>query len=279
MQWQSFGHIHAKKILETQLQSQVFPHAYLFFGPAQVGKRTIAQEFARAIRGSTAEFDPDSTTVNVSADFGVESMRDLIASLHYKPMSGAYKVVIVDNCQDMNVQSANALLKTLEEPTGSTILILISSSRQLPKTIFSRCQVLYFSRASQGLMQEFAVQRGMAANDVLIAASNGAFGRLVVLSQSPEKFKQSLAYEEQLQHMVNSALGDRLLQLKALADLETSEIVEMFDAWKAMALRKATSNTQWLAWLEKIYGAQQQLATTIQTKFILEGLLIDLPTA
>lgn len=158
-------------------------HAYLFIGPAGVGKRLFATELARALlceqpAGQLDACDRCPACVQIDAgthpdffvaarpeeahEFPIELMRSLCASFSLKSARGKGKVVVLDDADDLNAESANCFLKTLEEPPPRSVLILISSSgeRQLP-TIVSRCQVVRFAPLPVPLVREL-----LAANEV-----------------------------------------------------------------------------------------------------------------
>ena len=80
-----------------------------------------------------------------SAEFPIELMRELCQHFSLKAARGRGKVVVIDDADDLNEESANCFLKTLEEPPPGSVLILIGTStdRQRP-TIMSRCQVVRF---------------------------------------------------------------------------------------------------------------------------------------
>jgi len=82
-------------------------------------------------------------------DISIEQIRKAKKHLNLSPYNSLYKFVIIDNAELMNSEAANALLKTLEEPRGNTILILIAQKPELlPKTIFSRLQEIRFKPVS-----------------------------------------------------------------------------------------------------------------------------------
>lgn len=143
-------------------------HAYLFVGPAGIGKRLFASQFAKTLLCESppegrwescdtcagcqlvdASTHPDLFLVTRPEDkveFPIAVIQQLCADLALKPARGARKIAIVDDADDFNDESANAFLKTLEEPPPGSLLILIGSSpeKQLP-TIRSRCQVIPFA--------------------------------------------------------------------------------------------------------------------------------------
>jgi DNA polymerase-3 subunit delta' len=143
-------------------------HAYLFVGPTGVGKRLFAVELAKALlceappgdgRLEACDRCPACAQVEVgthpdfftaarpteSAEFPIALMRELCQHFSLKAARGRGKVVVIDDADDLNAESANCFLKTLEEPPPGSVLVLIGSStdRQRP-TITSRCQVVRF---------------------------------------------------------------------------------------------------------------------------------------
>ncbi len=191
----------------TVLKSALPPgkpvNSYLFVGPEGVGKRTAALAFANSLfcqssinndaceandacgicvpcvkmkGGSFPDFKFIKPTIHknkTKEEINIEDIRELIASLAYKPYEAERKIVILDGVDQMNTQAANAFLKTLEEPPGDTILILIAANlnTQLP-TIISRCQIIRFRPVPFGEMTRFLMeQRGMDENQARLASA------------------------------------------------------------------------------------------------------------
>ena len=135
-------------------------HAYLLHGPAGIGKRALAERLMASLLCKQPEgleacghckscsllaagSHPDNYILEPEeADkaIKVDQVRDLVSFVVQTAQLGGRKVVLVEPVESMNINAANALLKSLEEPSGNTILLLVShqSSRLLP-TIRSRC--------------------------------------------------------------------------------------------------------------------------------------------
>jgi DNA polymerase-3 subunit delta' len=182
-------------------------HAYLFTGPAGVGKRRFATELGRALlcekpMGPLDACDHCPACLQIDAgthpdyhfaarppeslDFPVDLMRDVCASFSLKSARGRGKVVVIDDADDLNDQAANCFLKTLEEPPPRSLLIVIGSGpeRQLP-TIVSRCQVVRFSPLKADIMRSLLSEAGIgdpAVQDRLIRLGQGSPGQALALS-------------------------------------------------------------------------------------------------
>ena len=171
------GHQRQREWFQQAISRGRLASTFLFVGQRGIGKRTFALWLAKSLLCTTkpaeqlspcgacsnciqvaAGTHPDILQVRRPADragIPIEllvgprdaRMREgLCHDLRLRPMAGERRIAIIDDCDDLNVEGANALLKTLEEPPPRSIVILIGTSeqRQLP-TIRSRCQVVRFS--------------------------------------------------------------------------------------------------------------------------------------
>lgn len=161
------GHDAARQSFQTAVALGRLGQAYLFVGPEGVGKRLFARELAKALLCerppaplTACDHCPACAQVEVGShpdvfalrtpkdkhELPIEEMREFCKRLSQKASRGARKVGILEDADDFNASSANAFLKTLEEPAPGSVLILLATStdRQLP-TILSRCQVVRFS--------------------------------------------------------------------------------------------------------------------------------------
>lgn len=155
------GHSRVTGLLERELRQP--NHAYLFVGPAGVGKATVAKKFAAALlcptdgahKGEcrsccriTSGNNPDLVSIEPEgASLGVDQIRATVMRSNMAPIEGDRKIFLIDDAGRMTEAAANALLKTLEEPSSSTIFILVAESEEeFPPTVASRCRVIQFSR-------------------------------------------------------------------------------------------------------------------------------------
>ena len=144
------------------------PHALLLAGPAGLGKGVFARRLARALLCDRPDADgeacgqcrscrlfragshPDYSVVQPEEDgkiIKVDQIRALCAFLGYTAQYGGYKIALLEPADRLNVNAANSLLKTLEEPPGDGLLLLVTAQpARLPATVRSRCQKTGFDR-------------------------------------------------------------------------------------------------------------------------------------
>lgn len=224
------GHAEVIDLLARSLDRGRIAHAYLFSGPGEVGKRTVARAFAGALLGDDAPLDrhPDFIFVERNTDpktgvrktgITIEQIRDLRGRLAMGAFMNGWRAAIIDDAHLMNVESANALLKSLEEPHPRTLLILIASSDDavLP-TIRSRCQVIRFGRVSTDRIVAALGQRGVAGEEARLYArlADGRPGRAFALADGRERLADMRELREQLLGMLDASLTDRVMTMEKL---------------------------------------------------------------
>lgn len=135
-----------KVILDQQLKTNTFKQAYLFVGPAGTGKTTSARIFADRI--NNGECNP--IEIDAASHGNVDDIRDIVAQAKLKPLTGEYKIFIIDECHCLSGAGWSAMLKLIEEPPKTAVFIFCTTDVQkVPKTIISRCQRFDFQRISQ----------------------------------------------------------------------------------------------------------------------------------
>jgi len=196
-----FGHESRTSLLGRAIRAGRIAHAYLFHGMEGIGKRTAALAFAKAINclredaapcGECAScgkagrgVHPDIIAVSAGQAVRIGDIRDLQAQMIFRPFEGKRRIFILDEADRMNIAAANALLKTLEEPFPSNILILVTSRPDhLPATILSRCQRLGFDPLPAESVAAFLTERHSVGKDqarILASSSGGSIGRALLM--------------------------------------------------------------------------------------------------
>lgn len=193
------GHRPLLALLEREAAAPT--QAYLFVGPGSVGKATVARCFAARLlcgdddepgrRRVLAGLHPDLTLVEPDGrtSLTVDQARSTVARAVLAPVEAARKVILFEEAGVMTEEAANALLKSLEEPTPTTVFILVSEAEDdLPPTIASRCRTVLFGRVTDDELVAALQERGVEAEQAgrAAAASGGRPGLALLLATRPE---------------------------------------------------------------------------------------------
>ena len=202
MQNPIIGHQHIIEQLQRTVASDRIAGAYLFVGPTGVGKETVARYFAQLIfcqqnaqppivcgtclacRKVDSGNHPDLQFIRPEGSLlRIGQIRELQKQIVYEPLEASRKVYILTDVERMNAEAENCLLKTLEEPPASSVLILLTSNIQvLLPTTRSRCQILQFhpmptQELAAVLTDRFSVASEQATT--LAIAAGGAIGKAI----------------------------------------------------------------------------------------------------
>ena len=159
------GQEHISHTLKMAFSQDKLAHAFLFTGPRGVGKTTCARILAKTLNclDMTKDYEPcghcescvsfdDNASFSIfeldaASNNSVDHIRNLIEQVRVPPLSGKYKVFIIDEVHMLSASAFNAFLKTLEEPPPYAIFILATTEKhKILPTILSRCQIFDFRR-------------------------------------------------------------------------------------------------------------------------------------
>lgn len=234
------------------LEGNMF-HAYIFEGTEGIGKKFTAYNFAKAIlchenkaschdcssckkmeHGNHPDYyliEPDGNSIKDSQITGVQDI------MSKKPYESKNTVIIIDKAETMTVRAQNRFLKTLEEPCGDSIVILLTTNaNSMLPTITSRCMIMKFKPVHRKKISNFLIQKhGLKIEDTLVpvAFSNGNIGRAEKLYQS-ESFKEnrmkSIEIAKQLSDINTEnfyCIVDAIEELKEIS----LEVFDMLQFW------------------------------------------------
>jgi len=224
---------HVVTTLQNQISSGRVAHAYLFVGTRGTGKTSLAKIFARAINCSNLQ-DGESCGVcevcvssqsiasanileiDAASNNSVDNIRELREEIRHSPISGKYKVLIIDEVHMLSTGAFNALLKTLEEPPPHVFFILATTEAyKIPATILSRCQRFDFKRISPKSMAA-ALRKYMDSENISI--TDEALGYVTTLSDGAMRDALSLLDRAAALYQSDTITLEKLRELTGAAD-------------------------------------------------------------
>ena len=310
------GQDHAIGVLRRSLAANRVAHAYLFEGIDGCGKMLTAFSLVEALFCGSPEpcgacpacrkmanrqhpdlhlLEPEKGVIKI------DRIREIQRELSLRPADAPKKACIVCQADRMNQAAANAFLKTLEEPPGNALLILLSDTpTALLPTILSRCQRLRFNPLSQEVVAALLSARGVPAEEARSAASlaGGSMGKALditrqgslarrkeiveqVINLSPRNFALLTATAEQLGHEREEAkevvevltlfFRDVLLSRHGACTLVNSDLQACVE-WTAASL----STRGILERLDAVTGAGRSLFRNVNPRLTLETLFLSL---
>ena len=288
--WNLLGQVQLSNILENSFHQGKVAHAYMLVGPHKVGKLATAIKIAQALNcdgdnkpcgGCTpcnrieSGVHPDIQIITPTTDeetgrqhtvVRIQQIREMERSSSLAPYEGNYRVFIIDSVNSIAEEAANALLKTLEEPPSSVVLLLLATDEaSILPTIISRCQKLEVKPLSEhdmfNLLTENHAIESVDAK-LLAKVSNGRLGWALEAAKTP------------------SILGDRQKAVDTLIRAIDGDIEEKFKISQELSSfhnrdRKKLPETivLWLSWwrdLLMIIEGNSDLITNLDWKNLLE---------
>ncbi len=288
--------------LQKSLERGALNHAYIFAGPQGVGKTTLAKMFAQAaIAGRQLDLDvafqdkealldliliePETVEkkgVIKTRDISIEAVRDAQQKLSLFPYHGKYKVLIVRDAHRLNNSAQNALLKLLEEPNQTSMLILVTSEldKILP-TVQSRCEKISFSLVTQiELSLAFSGEKNFATDIPILAMGRPAIAKLML--ENEEQLELRRQQWQQLEKLRKGSLNEKMLLAEEFSK-DVRKALDTFNAWIWLLRTDALSNSddgvrnKTYATIEKIQQSMTLLkSTNANSRLLLEVLFMDI---
>ena len=332
--WQVVGQTKVVSLLQRSLERETVAHAYLVVGPPHVGKMTLALDLAKALNCEAS--DPpcgmcdscqkialakhaDVQIIGLSSDgnsvdkprveISIDQIRQMQHSASFPPFEGRCKVFIIDRAELLSDEAANCLLKTLEEPVGKVVFMLLTiNDRLLPATVISRCQRLELPplaateveaalKSRWGLEPQKARLLARLCHGCLGWALSAAFdgGLLQQRAERMDRLLSTIEADCEERFAYATQLAAQFSQNRRLVQ----EILDLWlDYWRDLLLIKAgcddaITNADMLATLvdqakgynlfqiksviNSIQAADEQLRQNANPRLVLEVLMLSIP--
>jgi DNA polymerase-3 subunit delta' len=242
MDWGVIGHEWAVNLLAENVALGHERHAYLFTGPSGIGRRTLALRFAQSLNCQTPSVPgqpcrtcsncmrieqmhhPDLIVVmaeNEGETLKIDQVRELQHTLSLAPYEARYRIAMILRFEEANSSSANAMLKTLEEPPDHVVIILTAKSAEnLLPTIVSRCEVLRLRPLPVGTVEGYLKEHGAdeGTAHLLAHVSGGRPGYALRLMQDKETLDFRAKRLQDLQELLRSNRRERFAYADKLTD-------------------------------------------------------------
>lgn len=215
--------------LQARRRAGTLPHALLLCGHRGLGKQRFATQFARSLLCAAPHADgqacgecrscalfrsgahPDYRRVAPEEDskvIKIDQIRDLCAALGFTSQYGGYQIAHIDPADALNTAAANSLLKTLEEPTPNTLLLLVTDRpASLPATLRSRCQRLVFQIPANATARAWLQSQvgSTPSVDALLTLAQGAPLRALALAQGDGLARRQTLFATLAQVVIGTA--------------------------------------------------------------------------
>ncbi len=283
----------------TKMATQsMLPHSILLVGPEHIGKTHIGHVLAKEILQSkeeNLETHPEFIFVQKAEDahtLTIDDIRRVIEQQKHTAFNSSKRVIMISGIHTASIQAANALLKSIEEPSSNTHFILTAIHTQhTPQTILSRCAVYHLAHASQVDMMPLVEDMTEEARvKKILTWAAGRPGLLKQLQNNDELHGQWYDESRQLLHLLTSTHDKRLAWVediigKGAKAAKKDELYQRLDRTIVMlrallfshGLKKKTLAAQIVASLDHARTVKEKLKRNIQPKGLFDSFVLSLP--
>lgn len=278
------GHEQIIEHLQNAISTDKISHAYIFNGPDQSGKMSLAKSFAMALQcqQNTTEgcMECHSCKQALSGNqpdiiylqhekpgtISVDDIRKQInGDIMVKPYASPYKIYIIDEAEKMNQQAQNALLKTIEEPPAYAVILLLTNNAEsfLP-TILSRCITLNLKAVPDDEIRSFLMKTYQIPDykaDICTAFAQGNVGKAIQLAGSEDFNEIKNSALQLLKRIREIELYEMMEAVKQISayKLEINDYFDIMTIWyRDVLYYKATSDANHLIFKDEVYNIKTQ---------------------
>lgn len=290
------GHARAVARLRAMIAHAAVPHALLLHGPRRSGKAALASALAAALLGvedaprhpdfRLVERPRDEKTGKLKKSIPIEAVRELTEHLRMSSFLGGAKVAVIDGADALSEEAANALLKSLEEPSfRAHVILLAEDASRLPRTIVSRSAAVELRRVGEAEIAAALAARGMSAPDAARAAfrADGRPGAALAFLHESGVVDWYETEERRWNALRSAPVHRRFALLAELAppraDREETvlKIRDVLDAWQGFLRRELRDRAPGApANLRRLFRLRASLDANVQPRLLLERFVLTL---
>ena len=285
------GNERNKKILEKTIELNKTSHSYIFWGTEGIGKKIIAEEFAKKILciektrdnctcKSCIEFDsknnPDFQLIEpIEGKVKIEQIREMQRKVAEKPIISNKKVYIIENSDTMTTEAQNCLLKTLEEPPEYiTIILICSNENNLLSTIKSRCTRMYFEPIPDEEVKKYINKNypEQSINENILSLFQGSIGKAIKLKEHQELYE---GIENILTNLQTKDLID-IVQMSEEIYKSKEEIYSVLEYMNVLLLKLSKDNINYIKCIEIVEETKKRLKANSNYDMCIDNLIFNI---
>lgn len=271
------GNDKLKKELIHSVEINKTSHSYLFIGTEGIGKKLIAEEFAKMLLAvKDTENSPDFSIIEPDGNsIKIEQIREFQKKVSEKPIISNKKVYIINDSDKMTVEAQNCLLKTLEEPPEFVTIILIGSNENsFLSTIKSRCMILHFEKISDEQIQKYLQDNHQTEinSKIMLEACQGSIGKALEIKDKQELYQNT-------EQVVNSLERKDKIEILNMSDFiykSKDDKLEILNYMNVLFINLAKINSKYADCIAIVEETKRRLQSNANYDMCIDNLLLSL---
>ena len=271
------GNDKLKKELIHSVELNKTSHSYLFIGTEGIGKKLIAEEFAKMLLSvKDTENSPDFSIIEPDGNsIKIEQIRDFQKKVSEKPIISNKKVYIINDSDKMTVEAQNCLLKTLEEPPEFVTIILIGANENsFLSTIKSRCMILHFEKISDEQIQKYLKENYETEinSQIMLEACQGSIGKALEIKDKQELYQNT-------EQVVNSLERKDKIDILNMSDFiykSKDDKLEILNYMNVLFINLAKTNSKYADCISVVEETKRRLQSNANYDMCIDNLLLRL---
>ena len=271
------GNDKLKKELIHSVEINKTSHSYLFIGTEGIGKKLIAEEFAKMLLAvKDTENSPDFSIIEPDGNsIKIEQIREFQKKVSEKPIISNKKDYIINDSDKMTVEAQNCLLKTLEEPPEFVTIILIGSNENsFLSTIKSRCMILHFEKISDEQIQKYLQDNHQTEinSKIMLEACQGSIGKALEIKDKQELYQNT-------EQLVNSLERKDKIDILNMSDFiykSKDDKLEILNYMNVLFINLAKINSKYADCIAIVEETKRRLQSNANYDMCIDNLLLSL---